>query len=57
MKTTRYAIMLNGEWYSTADDYKKACAIKNRIYSAAEEEDFRRYYGAYPSVDIVPLKD
>ena len=58
MKNKKYAIVLNGEWYSTADSWEKACDIRDRIYSAADDEDdFKSYYGSYPTVDIVPIND
>ena len=54
----KYAIILNGEWYNTADSWEMACRIRDRIYSAADdEEDFQDYYGSYPSVDIVPINN
>jgi hypothetical protein len=57
MKTTKYAIILNGEWYSSANSYEEAYEKATKIWEAADSEsDFASYYGAYPNVDIVPVE-
>ena len=54
----KYAIILNGEWYATADTYAEASEMQSRLLSAAEDEDdFRHYYGDFPTVEIKEIRD
>ena len=49
----KYALIVNGEWYSTHDSYEKAGEAKDRLLDACgEDPDTRKYYGIYPNVEI-----
>lgn len=54
----KYALILNGEYYSSFDTLQQAENAKTRIYNACEEEDdARAYYGAYPSIFIKVIEE
>lgn len=52
----KYAIILNGEWYTTVDSYEKAMEQQEKLQST-DDEDFIREYGEFPTVEIRELKD
>ena len=49
----KFALIVNGEWYSTYDSYEKADEAREKFLdSCSNEDDAREYYGECPNIDI-----
>ena len=54
----RFALVVNGEWYSTFDSYEKADEARQRMQDAcSNDDDARGYYGECPNIDIKEIDE
>lgn len=54
----KYALVVNGEWYSTYDSYEKAQKAQERFLDAIDnDEDAQKEYGAFANVEIKEVNE
>ena len=54
----KWALIVNGEWYSTHNSYYEAEKAQERFYDAcSNEEDAQHYYGSCPNIEIREINE